>query len=387
MRIFRLLSGLSIAIAASLSAIEPEQLYPQGDLLPIGGYSPRPERDKEAGFTLAGPAYRNHETVLEECERVGLPCIYPVGVKFDFRGKKKEAPQQLDHDEIRREIRSQVEAVMENRGIVIWYLVPEELRYWRSMETEYLQLAYETIRQTDPYQRPVWMYEPGHRTAGALGRLLPWLDISGKGMYVNYSSRMDERVWTRWTMEQQQRAIDESNPHARSIAVPEMFRQPPTDRVREIPVWVRHDAYSSLMNGAKAIVIFSFGRRRNFESHEDYYNAWAAVARELTAGEEPLGTVFLRGAEQSSLPALEIVSGPEKVTLSASSTVRENVVYPALQVKRYLWNNRDYLFLLNSTGSVLEIDLHESGWRNGEGQPVRQFALPAWGVEVLRKPL
>lgn len=365
-------------------ALSPDQLYPQGDLFPIGGYSGQPERDLANGFTWAGPVYRNHEEFLETCTKVGLPCVYPVGVSLDFHGKKGDAVTSIDPRAIREEIQRQVREVMENRLIVVWYLTPEELRFWKPLEMEYLEVAYKAIRDTDPYKRPVWMYEPGHRTAGALARLLPFQDISGKGMYVNYSSRMDERIWVRWSMEQQAKAIQQANRKAMSIAVPEMFRQPPADRLEDIELWVRHDTYSSLIHGAKGIVIFSFGRRSNFSSRERYYEAWAAVARELTNPENPLGTVFLRGEE---LPQVQyrMLSGPKQVTLRARSTIKEAQVYPSLQSKHLRWRNREYLFLVNSSAETLSIDLNVDGWKDDQQIPRRQVELSRWEVIILNK--
>lgn len=384
-------NSLSISLFISLIlAVLPLQadyrhLYPHGDILPIGGYSGNPEEDAQNGFTLAGPTYgRDTQAFLERAAQAELPLMYPIRVDLDFHGKQGDPPTELNVESIQQEIRNQVLEVMDSPWVFAWYLMPEELRSWRPLELQYLQIAYQTIKETDTENRPVWMYEPGHRTAAALAKLLPWLDISGKGMYTNYSSRMEERIWTRWTMEQQNEAIAIANPNAQSIAVPEMFQQPPPDKVADIPVWVRHDAYSSMVNGAEAIVIFSLAKRRNFAAHQDYYNAWAAVARELTNPDLPLGTVFLRGTELPD-PALKITSGPETVTLSVTKTLKEPVTYPSLQVKRMEWEGNEYLFLINSTNGPLQVDLNETGWSTLDGAAARNLSFSRWQVHVLKK--
>lgn len=382
-RLVSIFSSLVLAILP-LQA-DYSHLYPHGDILPIGGFSGQPEQDAQNGFTIAGPIYgREIQSFLERASQAELPFMYPIRVDLDFHGKQGDPPTELDVESIRKEIRDQVLAVIDSPWVITWYLMPEELRSWRPLELQYLQIAYQTIKETDTRNRPVWMYEPGHRNAAALAKLLPWMDISGKGMYTNYSSRMDERIWTRWTMEQQNTAIELANPNAQSIAVPEMFQQPPPDKVADIPAWVRHDAYSSMINGAEAIVIFSLAKRRNFEAHQDYYNAWAAVARELTNPDLPLGTVFLRGRVLQP-PALKIVSGPETVELTANRTLKEPVTYPSLQIKRMEWNGHEYLFLINSTNGNVQVDLNESGWGDLDGNPVRNLSFSHWQVHVLRK--
>lgn len=262
--------------------------------------------------------------------------------------------------------------------------MPEELRYWKPAELEYLKIGYDAIKKADPRKRPVWMYEPGHRTATALAKLLPWQDISGKGMYTNYSSRMDERIWTRWTMEQQNEAIRMINSNAMSMAIPEMFQQPPVDRIADIPAWVRHDAYSGLLNGAEAVVIFSFGRRKNFEAYQTYYQAWSDVARELTDPTLPLGTVFLRG-EDLTPPRLQIDSGERKVTLLIDKKKNEEVTYDALQVRCLQWNGSEFLFLINSSNKPMQVSLQERGWNDLNGTSVNKLSFNPWQVHVLKK--
>ena len=127
-------------------------------VFPIGGFSPNPEQDKAAGFTLAGPVYSRKNEKLAECEAAGLPFVYPVGVKLDFTAKAGgEEPDHLDFAAIQAEIRQQVEEAASSNSIFAWYLIPEELRYWKPLELEYLRVASETIREADPKKRPVWM--------------------------------------------------------------------------------------------------------------------------------------------------------------------------------------------------------------------------------------
>ena len=39
---------------------------------------------------------------------------------------------------------------------------------WRRNEKDYLRIAADELRKTDPNGRPVWMYDPNHRTSDGL---------------------------------------------------------------------------------------------------------------------------------------------------------------------------------------------------------------------------
>ncbi len=367
---------------------------PKGDeaVFPIGGYSGRPERDQAAGFTIGGPVYGSSDAYLAECQRIGLPCFYRVGVKIDFHGKHGPQPKQLDFEAIRAEIETQVKAVADQSSIYGWYLTKEELRHWRPLELEYLRVASEAIRSADPKKRPVWMYEPGHRTRAALEKTFPYQQIAGKGLYVNYSSRKDERIWVRWTLDQQAQAIAAANPEAIPYAVPEMFREVAEEEKPMIATWVRHDSYASLLSGVKGIVIFSLAKRKGFRSWEAYYNAYAGVARELN-GPLKLGSVFLKG-EELEAPRFEMLKGKPETELSAgSSGPKEAVLLPTLQSGAYGWGSEIYFFVINSSGDPVTIRLEESHpWTPLlEGQPSLEanhstLQLPAFSVAGFKRP-
>ncbi len=388
MKRFLLLAAACLCLPLATQAQEP--LYPAGDLFPIGGYIPSPERDHAAGFTLAGPSYgkQNADETLARCEAVGMPLIYPVG--FSKRELRGDTPP--TETEIRERIAAQVRRVAHHTLIYAWYLTPEELRYWRPNELAYLRIASETIREADPHKRPVWMYEPGHRTRETLARTFPYLQIAGKGVYTNYSSRRNERVWVRWTLDQQNRAVAEANPGMLVFAVPEMFRQPEPESLSNIRQWVRHDCYAALLEGAQGIVIFSFGRRSGFPARGAYYNAYAEVARQLT-GPLKLGTVFLRG-KAAAVPGFQTVSGPERAGFTTRGKSAQSIELPSLKVKTFAWQGAVYHFAVNSSPETVTIRFDEP--RHGkpllEGQPPladdqRTLALGAWEVAAYREPI
>lgn len=388
-----ILAVVALALWGSCK-VQPEiaQIGQDEVIFPIGGYSGRPERDREAGFTISGPVYRNGDKNLEECERVGLSTFYKIGLPIDFHGERGPAPRELDFDEIRTKIETQVKAVADRSGIFGWYLTKEELRYWRPLEMQYLQVASEAIRRADPQKRPIWMYEPNHRTQAALEKTLPYQQIAGKGLYANYGSRKDERIWIRWTLGEQARAIAAANPEAVPYAIAEMFSQPVPEEVALIPLWVRHDCYTSLLSGVQGIVIFSFARRKGFHAWEEYYRAYAGVARELN-GPLKLGSVFLKG-KKIGPPAFAILSGEAETELrGGSSGLKASITLPSLQSEAYLWRDKVYFFVVNSSAHPVTIRLKESHpWKPLlEGQPVletggRTLQLPAFGVVALERP-
>jgi len=338
--------------SASLPA---DQVFPKGRVFPFGFYSihglAATQQAKKDGVTLLGPVYGNKDAaVLADAKEAGLPMVHTIGLP-----KEKVEEGKLTDEEIIKAIREQVEKVKDEKAIAWWNLKPEELRSWRKPEMRYMELAAKTIRDTDPLKRPVWMYDPGHRSAKGLEPSARNLDIVGKGMYTNYSGMKDSRVWCRWSIEQELAAIKAANSKAVPIAVPEMFQQPkdPED-VKLIPAWARHDVYAALVAGAQGVMVFSFAQRKNFEARDAYYAAYAQVAAELT-GKLDLGRVFLFGERRDDL-ALSVTAGPDKVSMVfPSGGVKEPITYPSVSMANLALGADRTLVLVNSAAQPVEL--------------------------------
>ena len=330
----------------------PDELYPRGQVFPFGFYGLNISRDKIEGLTLIGPYGR--ENNVADAKQHGpagakpLKCTYSISLPMDFHGEK---PLELTPDQIRRQIAQQVEEAAGNPEIAWWYLGPEELRHWRKNELTYLEVAAQTIRETDPLGRPIWMYDPGHRDAAALAYTAKHLDICGKGMYTNYAGQRDNRVWVRWTIEQEIGAIEEANPSAIPIAVPEMFQDPPEELLPMIPRWVRHDVYLSLISGAKGIMIFSGWRRAKFSTFDRYHQAYAECAREIN-GPLNLGAVFLFGERRTDIK-VRVTSGPVRV----ATAHKKPVEYPSVAMLDVSHGENRYLFLANSASQPVGLEV------------------------------
>jgi hypothetical protein len=338
--------------------LPPDKVYPQGRLFPFGGYSGIASREAGNHFTLHGPAYGDaNKVLLANAEAQGMRAIYTVGIPMNFHEKDGQPALDLSAEEIAAEIKRQVEAVVDSDVIAWWYLVPEELRSWRPKEMEYLEIAARTIRENDPQGRPVWMYDPGHRTASGLAETAQFLDIVGKGMYTNYSGQKGHRVWNRWTIEQQREAIArKGRPGAIQIAVPEMLQAPGPEEIAKIPAWVRHDVYLALVMGAQGVVPYSLATRSGFSSSawQAYYGAYATIAQEV-CGKPGLGEVFLFGERRHDLQ-VTVTDGEQVVSPTVSSGgITELIEYPSVAMANIAFGSERYLVLVNSSEEPVQV--------------------------------
>jgi len=340
---------------------DPNGIYPDGRQFLVTLYSvsnPDLVNLKKDGFTAMGPS--NGDARLDIAQFLGLKFLYRIRMAPNDWGENWENMPH-DHDII-AEINAQVNAVKDRDTIFLWYLMPEELNFKRTREMHYLEVASQAIRAADPRSRPIWMYEPNHRTADALAQTLICQNICGKGMYVNYTNHQDERIWCRWTIEQEKKAIALANPDAIPIAVPEMFQDPPDPNDDAlINSWCRHDVFCALVAGAKGVVIFSGSRRPRFKRTFDiYYQAYASVARQLN-GPLNLGQVLLFGRKHNDIH-VAINYGP-----SAVSSNRPDY---------YIANSINFLNLADTTGGRYLLMVNSAN----EAVGVTVSGLPATGV-------
>ncbi|MGI9455181.1 MAG: hypothetical protein ACR2NU_01385, partial [Aeoliella sp.] len=317
-----------------------------------------------------GPTYnRDQDAALEAAEKAGLSYPYTILIDMNFHAKSPDKPLKLDEEEINRRITAQVMKVVNRKSICWWYLRPEELRFWHENEMEYLQAATEAVREADPMKRPIWMYEPNHRNVTSLVKTGAYQDIIGKGCYTNLTGHQNQRVWVRWSMEQQTQAIaileDKDGRKRIPLVMPELCCDPEDPALDHlIPRWVRHDVYLGLMSGGKGVAIWSLYPRNEVKrTWQIWYDAYAHVATELT-GPRRLGQVFLFGNETTKL-TISILDGPKEVALDRgpknkleAGTTNEDerktrtTVYPSLSVRELEYRGALYLFLCNSSGTA-----------------------------------
>lgn len=377
------------------SKFNEKELYPGGKLLTFSMYSvgsPELEKINQDGFTAIGPYYgdqtRSH--VIQRAREYGVKCFYSVGNRIDF--VKDPNYVMPSNDEIREQITAEVKAVADNPEIAVWNLRNEELRHWRPDEMRWLEIAGDAVRAADPYGRPVMMYEPNHRNADALAKTVKYQDICAKGMYANAAGFKDNRIWIRWGVEQELKALERANPNATPFAVLWMAWDPkdPSD-VPLIDDWTRHDVYLSLITGAKGIIVWSgYNRRKGFEEYfTDFYEGYASAARELN-GRLNLSRIFLFGQKQNSIE-VEVINGPAVLKLDYDKEIH---TYSSVSHLDVAYEGTRYLFMANSANSPitalvkglpLEEILKEDVLGNGETKGVSggefSVSIPGLGVK------
>ena len=399
---------------ASEIKLPDSQVYPRGRLFPFSFYSvgggaeskrgellpdavrlADQEKILKSGATLVGPQYELNETSRKEAAKYGFRLIYSIcpeingkAVTRDFFRELEKTRRKFDEKAISRSIAEQVRRAAQCREIAWWDITPEEMRFWMPEERRYLEVARKAILENDPWKRPVFMYEPGHRNASSLAKLLPYQDLSVKGTYVNYSGMKNQRAWARYSMRQQVEAIRLAGlSRIVPIALPEMFQQPRPEELAQVRNWVRHDVYAMLASGAKGVLVFSASRRPDFSARETYLNAYLEVCRELT-GPLKLGEVFLFGAPRSDLE-YSVLEGPEEITFSYQ---RKKHTCSSVATANLAYDGARYVVLVNSAGKAVKMIV--SGLVYGSGVTVKslldsteEFIAPEGDFEVELKPL
>jgi hypothetical protein len=398
--------AVSADLATQANDLPPDGIYPQGRKLAFAGYSGDPARDLANGFTLAGPVYGNQQPYLERCFANDWPVIAHIGPSITFND---QAPNKykLDPASLRQEVERQVKELAVHKQIAWWAVRPEELRPWRTAEMQYLAIVCDTIRENDPLGRPIYLYNPNHRTASSLLPIAKHVDILAKGCYVNLVGRKRDRAWVRWSVEQTIKALEAAGrTDAIGLVMPELCRDPEPDEDDEIRAWVRHDVYLGLASGAKGVLIWSlFKRPAVRRTWQLWYDAYSECGRELN-GELGLSQVFLFGerattlrVQPTSVPAagtITIGGDAEATTTSQQEREQREIELPSWTAAEFVYDGNHWLWLVNSanTGATFRL----SGWPNEPrvcdaftgkaidvetGSP-HELALPAYGVAAIR---
>lgn len=338
-------------------SVMPGKLYPTGDTFCFTFYSTK-EADSiyslQHGATAIGPYYGSQDDDLTRASSYGTKFIYKVhpacmqGQSFLSDDFVMPSDQAIIDDTA-----AAVNAVKDNPDIEFWDVVPEELRHWRSNEMHYLDLVTTTIRANDPLNRPIYMYEPNHRNAAALAQALSYLDICAKGMYTEAVGMRDNRIWCRWSMEQELEAIATVKPSAVPWIVLWMAWDADPGMEHLIDNWCRHDAYMGLIMGGKGIEIWSGWRGRTgfSDDFDAYLDGYLSVANDLN-GPLNLAPVFLNG-QTLTAPAIDVTSGPQTLTLEYDGTH----VYPSITHLSVLHDSKRYLFMINSANQSVTAEI------------------------------
>ena len=331
------------------------------------------ERVAEEGFNLVGTNYNQDWEDLRFAHQAasqGLKLTYQirrhpslVGVSYADR---PAAIGLLTDQQIADYVRLQVEAVIDdavaNATVARWSLNPEELRYWNVDEMRYLQVVSETIRQVETEKgeehRPFWMYQANNRTADQLAITGQHQDIISRGVYqtTRYTRGTQRAGWAMWGYDQITAAAEQlDNTPQAVLQLYEDFTDPltGTDPI-EIERVIRNDVYLALVRGIDSFNVFSmFENRPNLTTHNEQFEAYGSVAKELT-GELDLQKTFLFGEERDDL-AIEVTSGPK--TFEYTHTDGTKMSFPTLNYLNASYGGERYLILVNSTEAPMQVSI------------------------------
>jgi len=342
----KLTAGVLVAALtafAQVSGAQGQRVYPRGPHLPMGFYSLGAGKASlaldsafAAGFNLAGPYYGEPsprtDSVQGAAVRLGFQLVRQLYLPY-VNFLEGRGPHTVLNDSVRArissDVRTQVETVLadplQDRSVAWWTVSPEELRYWRSDEMDYLTLVTETIRQTERAHgrtpRPIGMYEPNGRNAGSFQRTAAHTDLILAGAYVQLARQ--PHAWIRWAVTQASEASVRLSNHPAPIAVLQMSQDPPSSvqwNRDTITTWIRHDVVASLVAGARGVLVWSSARRPGFEHTYDMFAAaYLDAARLLTAGDR-VGDLFATG-ERVATCGVDVTSGPANVTVNTPQPV------------------------------------------------------------------
>ena len=339
-----LLALLPLLMLSPARAAEDALPYPQGKAFPLGLYS-----------------IHTLEEMRQE-QPCGWNIAHTYSMKPDYLGIVKEAGWSALAHLAKADEATTAATISEllGRGPVAWWDFPEEQRYWRDDEYAVVKNAFAWTRKYDPQRHPTFMYIANHYQAEAIARYVPYLDIIGAGTYTEYAHM--PRGWVRWRTEETIRGIEGAGAkigpnylrgEKTPIGIPMLFADPRAMNVIG-PVAAYHDFYSCLASGARGIVVFSYWHRRDVGLLQQSYEAYAKAASEVS-GPQGLGQALLFGEEVKL--SFEITEGPPQTYPFRPTGLKEDVVFPSLNVLARRLGNTLYVIAVNSAERSLEARL------------------------------
>lgn len=315
----------------------------------------------ENGSTGIGPYYggtSGQVAPLAEAATLGTHFSYKVNLPSmaGFTAANSDTFPWPSDATLIAEATAVVDSVKTNSSIIMWDLVPEELRHWMPNEMNYIQVVSDAIRAADPHGRPVMMYEPNNRKIANLVNTIPYQDICAKGMYVtavNDGEFRHNRIWARWSMEQELGAIAAANTNAVPWIMLHMAYDVQDGEEHLIEDWCRHDAYMGLIMGGQGISIWSGWRPRPSWTNDfdAFFDGYLSVASDLNH-EKNFAPIFLYGNDTAGV-AHGIVAGPSSLELVYPAGTTNN--YPPVTYKMREFLGQQYLFMVNSATQAVTV--------------------------------
>ncbi len=337
----------------------------------------------DGGFTSAGPYYGTESNPLVnpttfyarvgQAADHGLKYIAQIAEHPDvinntsghIRNESMEPLVAEDGALLRPHVRAVMDATLNdpvaNATVSAWYVQPEELRWWRGPEVEYLRIVADEIAAHDPQHRPVGMYNPNHRSSDELETMVnEGLDWTIMGVYAT-DDPFDTRAAR--VADGVNRVVTAAG-NTQTKAVPVFQLSEDYDAVdvqslaqslggvsnaEAIKQVIRNDTYQGLIRGADGIQIWSgFATRPGLTTFQEQLDGYISVSQDVN-GDEGLADIFLQGENRDDLTITQ-TAGPGSVTY-------DTITIDTVAAANLAYGEGRTLVLANSSNEEISIDV------------------------------
>jgi hypothetical protein len=268
------------------------------------------------------------------------------------------ANSQSQQQDLKDQLISNLQPFVGYDNILWWSIEPEELSVHTADNRKYIEIVRQAVRECDPLQRPVFMYQQAGRTKEEIKMIIDnGIDLVAVGAYANWTRR--PRVWVRWRMDENYKSIAESG-HLNDrwpIAFLQMFQVQP-DRIPVTAEDVYHDFWASIIHKAQAIVVYSYYRYTIDcpPMDPEVYPMFKYCIQQVH-GSDGLNDVILYGNDVD-LASFNVTSGPEMTEPFMTTPTTPDVQYPSIGLRMLEYQNKYYLMLINSNPQSVTIELN-----------------------------
>ncbi len=355
------LLALALAVLGPCAAqASAQDVYPQGSAFPLLLYDLGPDPDialvapdgwnigQRYGWANGGTGTDSLNAFLEtlaQSSMDGLPALPAYGDVSSGRTEWAES-----------DIAAWIGALAANTNIAYWD-VPEELRWWYVDEFQILQDYTAWTRTYDPWQRPNYMYIPGHYTQDAVQVYVPYLDIIPASAYVDDAGM--PHAWVRWRMEETIRGIEQAgavigsdylNGEKTPVGIVGLFVG--ENGAIPTPDQTYHDFWQLIASGAQGIFVYAYAHRNDQNGALiANWNRLRQAAAQLS-GPDQLGDMILYGRPVTDVTAA-VLRGPAQTVSFTPVGYSTPVQFPSINVFCQQWNGSNYLIAVNSTDQTV----------------------------------